>query len=491
MPREPVVCATVLPARRMIHMSMQSEQSMAPTVMRPTRVRHWVLVFAATLSIITYIDRVCISKFAPAIKTELVLTDVQMGWVFAAFAWAYALFEIPGGWLGDKIGPRKVLMRVVIMWSVFTAATGWAWNLVSLLIARFFFGAGEAGCYPNLAKAFTNWLPGHERRRAASVMWLSARWGGAVTPLLVVWLFYTVGWRRAFEIFAAVGVVWAIVFYWWFRDHPREHASVNAAELELLKDAHGASPGHARVPWARLLATPTIWLLFIQYFCFGYGWYFYITWLPTYLAEARGVDLKTSPLLAWIPRVLEGQFTPEVVKEVQLALLAGIPLFFGGLGCIASAWLATWLTRRGLNVGPVRRWIAVGGYWGAGAMLLLSPRIADPALGMLAMGLASFSLDLALIICWDTCMSVGGKYAGTVSGTMNMAGQLAGVAAPVVVGYILQYMNRDWLLTFLISSIIYFVGGLCWLWIDPVTPLRGDEEAAPPAGFEVLPRKTV
>src|SRR5439155_12895277 len=181
---------------------------------RPSRARHWILLFAATLAVITYIDRVCISQAAGDIQHDLGLSEVQMGWAFAAFAWAYALFEIPGGWLGDKIGPRKVLMRVVVWWSVFTAATGWAWNLGALLITRFLFGAGEAGCFPNLAKMFTNWLPRDERSRAVGVMWLSARWGGAFTPLLVVWVLSLMSWRQAFAVFGAIGVLWAFWFYW-------------------------------------------------------------------------------------------------------------------------------------------------------------------------------------------------------------------------------------------------------------------------------------
>ena len=150
---------------------------MTPTP--PTRARFVVIALMVTLAVITYIDRVGISVALPVMRKELGLSTIQVTWVLSAFAWAYAIFEIPGGWLGDRIGPRKVLVRVVIMWSFFTAATGWAWNMASLIVARFLFGAGEAGCYPNLAKAFTNWLPAHERRRAASVMWLSARWGGA------------------------------------------------------------------------------------------------------------------------------------------------------------------------------------------------------------------------------------------------------------------------------------------------------------------------
>src|SRR5213594_4549136 len=175
--------------------------------MKPTRARYWVIVFAITLAVLSYVDRVSISQAAGPISRDLLLSKSQTGLVFGAFALSYALFEIPGGWLGDKIGPRKVLMRVVIWWSFFTAATGWAWNLGSLLVTRFLFGAGEAGCFPNLARMFANWLPGDERSRAVGVMWLSARWGGAFTPLLVVWVFSVLSWRGAFELFGAVGVV--------------------------------------------------------------------------------------------------------------------------------------------------------------------------------------------------------------------------------------------------------------------------------------------
>ena len=416
------------------------------------------MLFAGSLAVITYIDRVCMSQAKVSIAADLHLSPVQMGYVFAAFTAAYALFEIPGGWLGDKIGPRKVLMRVVLLWSFFTAATGRAWNLVSLLLTQFLFGAGEAGAFPNLAKAFTNWLPGRERNRAVSVMWLCSRWGGAVTPLLVVGVISLVGWRWAFSIFAIPGIVWAIVFYWWFRDHPRDHPGVNAAELELLNEKRQIA-SRANVPWSRILRSRTVWLLFVQYFCFGYGWYFYITWLPTYVKEARGLELQKG------------------------ALLSGIPLFFGGFACILSGWLAGWLVRRGFTLTRVRRGLAYVGYWGAAAMLLLSPRIADPVWAMLAMGLASFSLDLTLPVCWRTAMDVGGKYAGTVSGSMNMAGQIGGAVGPVVVGYILDYMNHDWMLAFWISAAIYMLGGLCWLLIDPVTPIDADDGGHGPRGL--------
>ena len=414
----------------------------------PSRTRHRILLFAATLAIITYIDRVCISQAAADIQRDLGLTKVQMGWAFAAFAWAYALFEIPGGWLGDRIGPRTVLMRVVVWWSLFTAATGAAWNLVSLLVTRFLFGVGEAGCFPNLARMFANWLPRDERSRAVGVMWLSARWGGAFTPLLVVWIFTFMSWRRAFVLFGALGIVWAIWFYRWFRDNPRDHPSVNAAELALLHETQQDSSGHAEVPWGRLLRSRTILLLWLQYFCFSYGWYFYITWLPTYLKEARGLELQKG------------------------ALLAGLPLFMGGIGSMLSGWLAAWLIRRRWDVARTRRGLAFVGYFGAAGMLLLSPTLTDPLPAMLVMGLASFALDLALPGCWSTCMDVGGRHAGTLSGSMNMAGNIAGGVSPLAVGYILEQSGHNWPLTFWISAAIYVLGGLCWLWIDPVTPLE-------------------
>src|SRR3977135_3963221 len=219
---------------------------MATTVstQHPTAVRHLVIVFAVALAVVTYIDRVCISQAAPLITRDLGFSKDQMGYVFSAFTLAYSLFEIPGGYLGDRMGPRSVLMRIVLWWSFFTAATGWVWNIVTLVVTRFMFGMGEAGCFPNLTKAFTTWLPENERVRAQGIMWLSARWGGAFTPPLVVFVFQFMGWRSAFCCFGALGVVWAIFFYVWFRDNPRDHKDVNAAELEILKEASVNAESH-------------------------------------------------------------------------------------------------------------------------------------------------------------------------------------------------------------------------------------------------------
>ena len=445
----------------------------------PSRTRHWLIAFAILLAVIQYIDRVCISQAMPEIARDLKLTDAQKGAVFSAFGLAYALFEIPTGWLGDKIGARKVLVRVVLWWSFFTAATGWAWNYASLLVMRFLFGAGEAGCFPNLTKAFSAWLPRVERTRAQAIMWMGARWGGAFTPLLVVAVLSFVDWRSAFLIFAMLGAGWTVVFYFWFRDNPRDHPGFNAAELELLKENDQNVSGHGDVPWGELVTRPTMWLLWAQYFCLSYGWYFYITWLPTYLKEGQGMELKSNALMKWLAGLLEGTLSPGATDTVLKAALAGIPLLFGGFGSLTAGAISSGLLKRGGSVVKIRRGFAFLGFTGASALLMTSFYIKDPLLAMLSMGLASFCNDLTMPGSWSACMDIGGKYAGTVSGSMNMMGNLGGMAGPLVVGLVLQYTNRDWQLAFLISSIIYFLGAICWLWIDPVTPLEKDGEKKP------------
>jgi MFS family permease len=439
-----------------------SDTLAAASQARPTWVRQRVLVAAVTLAVITYIDRVCISQAAPFIMASLSLSTVQMGWAFSAFTWTYALFEIPGGWLGDRFGPRRVLMRVVLWWSFFTAATGRVWNATSLLVTRALFGAGEAGCFPNLTRAFTIWFPRRERDRAQAILWLSARWGGAFTPILVAYLLDYISWRRAFELFGAIGVLWAIGFYLWYRDDPGTHPAINAAELALLPPPEETARVHGALD-SRLFRSPVVWLLWAQYACLSYGWYFYITWLPTYLRDARGVSLK------------------------QGALLAGLPLFFGGIGCLASGLFSTRLARA-VGVVRARRLLAICGFFGAAAATLEFTTLENATTAMLVLGLASFFNDLAMPPSWGACMDVGGRFSGTVSGGMNMAGNLGGGVSPVVVGYLLARTGHNWTVAFFVSAIVYLCGGLCWLFIDSRTPLEGAYQAVqPPSTNSAVP----
>jgi len=412
---------------------------------KPTRVRYWVVVFAVTLAIITYFDRVCMSFAAPFVQRDLGLTKVQMGYAFAAFGWAYALFEIPGGFLGDWMGPRKVLMRIVCWWSSFTFLTGSVFNFVSIVTTQFFFGVGEAGCFPNLAKAFSTWLPSHERLRAEGFKAASARWGGAVTPVLFVSLQQWLGWRGVFQIFAAIGAIWALGFYAWYHDDPREATGINEAELHLIgTGSRRRAGGHP--PWSIFLRSRSAWLLWLNWFCYSYGFYFYLTWLPTYLQQAHRLDLKRS------------------------AALAGLPLLTAGMGSVFSGFVCAWLmtTRR---IAFVRRTTAIAGFAIAATMFLIFTRLQDAAWIITVLAVSSFAAEFCGPVTWTTCMDLGGGYVGSLAGAMNTLGQLGGALAPAAIGYILKWTNYTWTTVFYVSAAVYCCGILCWSFLDPVTPL--------------------
>ena len=415
---------------------------------QPTGVRHWVVFFAVMLAVVTYVDRVAISFAAPFISNDLGLDSIQMGLVFASFGWAYALFEIPGGYLGDRLGPRSVLTRIVLWWSFFTAATGWAWNFLSLCVTRFLFGMGEAGCFPNLTKAFTTWLPVRERVRAQGYLWLSARWGGAFTPLLVAAVMKVVGWRHAFELFGGLGVIWAFFFYRWYRNNPLDNPNLNAAEREIVRESSQNAGNHGDVPWAKFLASQQVWMICLQYFCLSYGWYFYITWFPTYLAQARHLDVKS------------------------VAFFSIAPLFFGGIGNPVSVWISTRMAPKVGGINRMRKIMGAFGFTCASGLLVLSTRMNDPLTATLTIGLASFANDLVMPGAWAAAMNVGGKHAGSLAGAMNMSGNIAGAIAPQVIGVILAWTHQNWNLTFYISAVIYMLGVVCWLFLDSVTPLE-------------------
>ncbi|MGJ5813236.1 MFS transporter [Paludibaculum fermentans] len=424
----------------------------------PSRARHWVVVFAVTLAVLSYIDRVAISKATPYIMDDLGLTKTQMGRVFSAFALSYALAEIPSGWMGDKLGPRNVLMRIVIWWSVFTASVTMMWNGLSLAINQFLFGAGEAGCFPNLTKTFTTWLPSNERVRAQGIMWMSARWGGAFTPILCAMIFTVLPWRAAFLIFACLGVIWAVFFFRWFRDDPKDHPAVNAAELALLSENRSLTGSHGDVPWRKLISNRSVWLLWVQYFLITYPWYFYITWLSTYIREYYGIQ-----------------------DEMLSARYAIFPLLFGGIGCILSGLMLPRIAKLLGSTTKARRVLASSGFLGASAFLLVCIQQKDPLYGMLAMGMASFCNDLVMPCAWGSCMDIGGKYAGTLSGSMNMMGNMAGFVAPQVGGIILDATRTtatpqgDYNMFIYTMAAAYFLGAFCWPFIDPTKPLEQTE----------------
>jgi len=416
--------------------------------MKPTRVRHGVIAFGMALAVLSYIDRVCIAQAAPLISRDLGLSKVQMGSVLSAFLLSYGLFEIPGGWYGDWVGARKGLLRIVLGWSAFTALTGTAWNFVSLVIVRFLFGIGEAGCFPIIAKSFTTWLPSRERTRAQGFLWTAARWGGAFTPLLVIWFLKYIDWRLSFAVFGSFGVVWAGTFSRWYRDDPRQHNRVNAAELELLQDVAPHGRAHGNVPWRKLLGSHSVQLLAAQYYFLSFSWYFYLTWLPTYLQEHHHLTAE------------------------QSAKYAVFPLLFNGIGSLFCGLLAGRLTLWTGSIARTRCWMAMAGLAGAGIFLSLAARMPDVNTAMAFMAAACFCNDLAIPHAWASCMDVGGRYAASVSGCMNLMGNLAGASSTMMGGYLLSQSGKNWPLFLTILGAVYLIAVVCWPFIRPDLPFE-------------------
>lgn len=403
--------------------------------MRPTKTRYSIVALALGLAILSYVQRVAISQAAGPISHDLNIGKGQMGLIFGAFGLSYALFEIPMGLLGDRIGVRRVLIRIVLAWSAFTALTGAAWNVTSLYTVRFLFGAGEAGCFPNLTRMLSIWLPARERITAQGLLWACTRWGGAATPPLALLAISFLGWRWAFVSFALLGVLWCAVFLFWYKDDPANHPSVNKEELALLEASrtlttHRPGEGH----WISILLTRQVALLVLQYFCFSFVWYFYITWLPLYLREARGQTIQ------------------------QAAGLAVLPLLFGGFGSLGTAFLPKRIPRRA---------IAFCGFSATAILLFAFTRIHAALPAMVAMGFASLSSDLTMPISWDTCVDIGGAYTATVAAAMNMLGNLAGFVAPVVGGLILQRTGENWNIVIYTMVGSAAISASCWLFLDP------------------------
>lgn len=241
----------------------------------PLKIRHKVLTLLFFLSVIVYLDRVCISVTGKRIKADLGLNNEQFGWVLGAFALSYALFEIPTGIMGDKIGPRKVLTRVVLWWSFFTALTGAANGLISLLIIRFLFGAGEAGAYPNSSIVVSKWFPKYETGKAQAFIWAGGRIGGALAPLIVVPVAIAFGWRAPFYLMGCVGVLWAVIWFSWFRDTPSQVSSVQPKELrEIEINRQPRSAGH-HIPWKSFFKNRNVLSLMMMFHFFMYGSYFF------------------------------------------------------------------------------------------------------------------------------------------------------------------------------------------------------------------------
>jgi MFS transporter, ACS family, glucarate transporter len=425
---------------------------MSKTAADSSKSRFGVLVLLFTLSMITYFDRICISVAAPAIMDRLKLSAFSMSMVFSAFTLTYSLFEVPSGWLGDRIGARKALTRIVLCWSAFTMLTGAAWSFGSLLVARLLFGAGEAGAFPNISRSVASWFPAHERGRVYGLIFTGTRIGGAIAPIAVVGLIMTVGWRLSFVYLGILGPIWGVFWYFWYRDTPVEKAvkSPSQPALEHNGEETEVSPVGSRpptvVPWRQLLSNPTLILLCFIYFTIGYGLYFYLTWLPTYLVKV------------W-------HFSP-----VPSGLLAGMPLLFGAVGAMVGGWLTDRLSHR-YNRRISRCLVGATGLIGSAVMIGVVPFAKNGMAAALSIALAAGFADLAIPACWAVCNDLSSENSGVVSGFMNMLGNIGGTISPLVTGYVIDTW-RDWRAPFLLTSLMYAVGVFLWLMLDPDRGLR-------------------
>lgn len=419
----------------------------------PSRVRYVVLGLAVCLAGITYLDRVCISLTAPYMMRDLGLTEVQMSLVFSAFILAYALFEIPTGWWGDRVGPRRVLTRIVIWWSSFTMATAAAFNLVTLVGIRFLFGAGEAGAWPNAAKAISRWFPTAERGTAQGIFFMGAHLGGGLTPLLVTALLRIMPWRAIFVLFGLIGFAWAAVWWFWFRDEPAEHSAPNQAERDLimtgrvLEDAHRLND----VPWGRLVTNRSLLALCLMYLTQTYGFYYYITWLPKYLREDRGFE------------------------GMELGFLAGLPLLLSVLADLFGGLTTDWATRK---FGPRIGRCAVGGgsLLIAGGAVLTGSRVSDPWTAAALISLGGAMANFLLGAAWSVCLDISGPHAGVVTACMNTAGQVGGVLSPIVAVYAPGWFASRSSPLWIVGG-LYFLGATCWFFVDPRRKLFDDPRA--------------
>jgi ACS family glucarate transporter-like MFS transporter len=410
--------------------------------------RRTIVAFGAAIAFLSFLDRAAISQAAPFISREMHFSSAQMGLIFSAFGFTYAAFEMPSGWLCDRFGVRILLTRVVLAWSLFTAATGAAWNFPSLFTSRLLFGAGESGCFPGLAAMFRTWLPPRERNSAEGIKAACARWGAAIAPAMFAALYAWFTWRQVFVLLGLMGAALSLVFVRWYRDDPRTHPSVNAAELALLPIPRVKPASHgSAATWKAIVGSRSVWALGMQWFAHYYGFYFYITWLPLYLYRVRGLDVRHG------------------------AFAAGLPLFTAGLGSLFAGWATSALTTKVGSTARARKLMGYISYGGAAILLLLSTWVANPGLALIAMSLSAFTAEFSGPISWTTAMDIGGENVGAVSGFMNTLGQLGASIAPAVTGFLLQLTGNGWNFTFYASALIYAAGAVCWMMIDPTAAL--------------------
>jgi sugar phosphate permease len=434
---------------------------------RPSIGRWYILVLISLMYLITYLDRVNISTAAPVISKEFDFDKVTMGIIFSAFVWAYAIFQVPGGWLSDRFGARSVLTTIVTYWSIMTAATAAATGAVSFVIIRFLFGIGEAGAFPGATRAMQLWYPRQERGFVQGITHSASRLGAAIAPPIVVLIMTTLGWQAVFYICGAIGIVWSLLWYLAYRNFPEEHGLVNPAELEHIRgvDEKGnvnraKTEKKADVPWRTLLRSPNMWAIMCAYFTYVYCLWIFLSWLPTYLVDFRHFTL------------------------LKVGIFASLPLWAGVVGDTVGGLTRDWLLKKSGNTRLARRAVAIVGMLGYVVFIVPAGLTEDAYIAVYCLTAAMFFLECTIGPSWAVPMDVGGEHSGTVSGMMNMAGNIGGALSPLVFGVLVQI--GSWQAPFIVAAGLLVVGSVVWaFWLDPDTSVVAKYKLPTAAGVAV------
>ncbi|HTR36707.1 MAG TPA: MFS transporter [Bryobacteraceae bacterium] len=406
---------------------------------RPTKTRWLILFLISLMYLICYMDRSNISVAQPEIAKAFGLNKSSMALVLSAFTWSYALGQIPAGWLGDRLGPKKVLTAIMSWWSIAAMLTGAAFGLGSLFAARFLLGLGEAGAFPVASRGMQLWFPRSERGRIQGTTHFFSRFAVAVTPFVAASILLAFGWRTIFYIFGSLGLVWAAVFALYYKNRPEEHTGVNPAELAQIRGQAVAAPAAQSVPWKQILGSPNMWYIALGYGCFFFGTNFYLTWYPTYLREHRHMTLQA------------------------LGILGSIPLFAGMAGDLAGGSLSDFVFKKTGKARFARSIVAAPGFLLSGIFLIPAATTGSTWASVLCLATSFFFLEFVIGPAWAVPMDVGGQFSGTVTAIMNMAGALAASLTPLIFGY--YFGKGSWDIPFVITSCVMLLGALIWTFL--------------------------
>lgn len=420
--------------------------------MNPTRVRYALLGVATANAFLLYLDRICMTTVvhSPSFLRELGLSQAHVGDVLSSFFFAYALGQLPAGWLADRFGPRRMLVIYIVLWSACTALTGFMATLAALIVVRLACGLSEAGAYPASGRLIARWFPFGHRARANSLVGFGGRVGNALAPWLTVTAIAALGsWRPVLWIYGAVGLALAAATHFVFRDDPESHPWTNEAERRLIRDSGPPPPPpDHRFPIRALVTHPSLWLLSLGGIGLNFGWALLITWLPKYLQQVRGLDEKHASLY------------------VTIALGCGMTgVIFGGWWCDA---LTRWF-------GPLwgrRLPLIIGGAVAAVAFILV-PTLGSAIAVAIACGVVAFTTDSAGPAIWAISQDIGRNHTAATMAWSNMWGNLGAAAVAKVIPLALasSFHQANWSEVFGMCAGGFVLLAVCALFVDNTRPL--------------------